>query len=249
MHSERDPRSFATESRKEIMKPDTEGEGRNMADYKAKEHYQDEEIVEGYEGKRFSGPSGWLRDRLEKRAVRKALREVGAGSKILDMPCGTGRFSRLLQMKKNEVAHADISQEMLRHARKRSDCSGGNLGYIRCEAENLPFREGAFDSVLCFRFLPHLPVESRKRALSELARVSRGPLVIDYRSKYAFRSLSRWIRFRLGIAKKLRPRYSLSEISSELSEVGLSVVKWIPVVWLFSEKVVLLCRKHARAQG
>jgi len=113
----------------------------------------------------------------------------------------------------------------------------------------LPFREGAFGSVLCFRFLPHLPVESRKRALTELARVSQGPLVIDYRFKYAFRSLSRWIRYRLGIAKKLRPRYSLSQISSELSEVGLSVVKRIPVVWLFSEKVVLLCQKRAKAEG
>ena len=125
-----------------------------MADYKAKDHYQDEQIVEGYEEKRFSGPSGWLRDRLEKRAVRKALSGVGAESKILDMPCGTGRFSRLLQWGKREVVHADISQEMLQFARKRSDGSGGNWGYIRCEAENLPFREGVFGSVLCFRFLP-----------------------------------------------------------------------------------------------
>jgi len=220
-----------------------------MVDYKAKDHYQDERIVEGYEKKRFSGLSGWLRDRLEKRAIKKALRGVVPGSKILDMPCGTGRFSRLLQTGKNEVVHADISLEMLDFARKRTDSPQRDLRYVRCEAENLPFREGVFGSVLCFRFLPHLPVESRKRALTELARVSQGPLVIDYRFKYAFRSLSRWIRYRLGIAKKLRPRYSLSQISSELSEVGLSVVKRIPVVWLFSEKVVLLCQKRAKAEG
>lgn len=213
-----------------------------MVDYRAKGHYQDEGIVEGYEEKRFSGLSGWLRDRLEKRAIRKALRRVNPGSRLLDMPCGTGRFRQLLQAQKYDVTHADISQEMLDYARKRSDSAGGR--YVRCEAESLPFRESIFGSVLSFRFLPHLPEETRKKVLLELARVSHGPLVIDYRFKYAFRTLSRWIRYRLGFAKKLRPRYSLSQISSELSEVGLTVVKWFPVVWLFSEKVVLLCQKR-----
>jgi SAM-dependent methyltransferase len=164
---------------------------------------------------------------------------------MLDMPCGTGRFRQLLQAEKYEVTHADISQEMLDFARKRSDSQEGATS--RCEAEAASFREGVFGSVLSFRFLPHLPEETRKKVLLELARVSQGPLVIDYRFKYAFRTLSRWIRYRLGIAKKLRPRYSLSQISAELSEVGLTVVKWFPVVWLFSEKVVLLCQKQPRA--
>jgi SAM-dependent methyltransferase len=217
-----------------------------MPDYKAKCHYQDERIAEGYEEKRFSGLSGWLRVRLERRAVAKALRRVGKGLKILDMPCGTGRFAPLLLEGGNEVVQADISSEMIQFARKRRDSRKGVLGFVRCDAENLPFRDGAFDCVLSFRFLPHLPKETRQRAMAELSRVSRGMLIVDYRYRYAFRSLSRWIRHRLGMAKPLRPRYSLSQISSELEEAGLSLVKWIPVVWLFSEKVVLLCERRSR---
>jgi SAM-dependent methyltransferase len=214
--------------------------------YKAKGHYQDEEIVQGYEEKRFSGPSGWLRDRLEKHAVRKALGRLGRGSRILDLPCGTGRFTPLLQEMGYGVVRADISLEMLRHAREVAGPSQGILGSVRCDAEALPFRDGAFDGVLCFRFLPHLPPENRRRVLLELSRVSHGSLIVDYRYRYAFRSLSRWIRHRLGVAKPLRPRHSLSQISSELSETGLSIRRWIPVVCLFSEKVVLLCQKNQK---
>jgi hypothetical protein len=85
--------------------------------------------------------------------------------------------------------------------------------------------------------------------LRELSRVSGGALVLDYRYRYAFRSLSRWIRHRLGLAKPLHPRLSLSQISSELERADLSLVRWIPVVWLFSEKVVLLCRRQSRTRG
>lgn len=216
-----------------------------MSGYKAKGHYQDEGIVRGYEGKRFSGPRGWLTDRMEKRAIRKALKQVGAEGKILDLPCGTGRFSRLLGERGYSIVQADVSLEMIQFARERGGSSSWTGGFVRCDAEDLPFRSGSFDSVLCFRFLPHLPVDARKRALSELARVSRGPLIVDYRYKYAFRSLSRLIRNRLGIARPLRPRYSFSQISSELGEAGLDLIKWIPVVWLFSEKVVLVCRRRA----
>jgi SAM-dependent methyltransferase len=220
-------------------------EGSLGKEYKAKAHYQDGQIVKGYEEKRFSGLSGWLREWAEERAIKKALRQVGTGLRILDMPCGTGRFRPLLREGGNEVVHADISQEMLGFARERADSPQGVLGYIRCEAESLPFRSAAFGSVLCFRFLPHLPVETRKMVLSELARVSRGPFIVDYRYKLAFRSLSRWIRYRLGVAKPLRPRYSISQISSELGEAGVVLLKWVLVVWLFSEKVVLLCQRRS----
>jgi SAM-dependent methyltransferase len=228
---------------------DHEGErrpGSLSKDYKARGHYQDENIVQGYEEKRFSGLSGWLRDRLEKHAVKKALGELGRGSKILDLPCGTGRFTPLFQKMGYLVVRADISLEMLRYATEVAGLRQEILGSVRCDAEALPFRDGSFDGVFCFRFLPHLPPETRKKALLELSRVTHGSLIVDYRYKYAFRSLSRWIRYRLGVAKPLRPRYSLSEISSELGEVGLSVKRWIPVVGLFSEKVVLLCQKHTR---
>jgi len=220
-----------------------------MGEYKARGHYQDARIVEGYEEKRFSGLSGWLRIHLERRAVKKALAQLQKGLSILDMPCGTGRFASLLIERGDKLVGADISLKMIQFAKKRTDLSRGILGSVRCDAEALPFRDGAFDCLLCFRFLPHLPLQSRERVLRELARVSRGALILDYRYKYAFRSLSRWIRHRLGLAKPLRPRYSLSQISREIQRAGLSLVKWTPVVWLFSEKVVLLCRRAGSAKA
>ncbi|MDH7498848.1 MAG: class I SAM-dependent methyltransferase [candidate division NC10 bacterium] len=220
-----------------------------MGKYKARIHYQDPRIVEGYEEKRFSGLSGWLRVHLERRAVAKALRRLGKGSTILDLPCGTGRFASLLWERADRLVEADISLEMIQFARKRTNLERGILGFVRCDAEALPFRDGAFDCVLCFRFLPHLPLATRERVLRELARVSRGGLILDYRYRYAFRSLSRWIRHRLGLAKPLRPRYSLSQICEEVERAGLSLRKWISVVWLFSEKLILLCERPKGAGG
>jgi len=224
--------------------------GMGKAEYRARLHYQDGEVVEGYEAKRFSGLSGWLRTRMEKRAVSKALDYLEDGSLILDLPCGTGRFATLLSAHRMQMVQADISWQMIQFAsRHKCTSTGGFRFFVRCEAEALPFREGAFEGVLCFRFIPHLPPGLRLKVLRELARVSGEAVIVDYRFKYAFRYLSRWIRHRLGLVRSLRPRLSLSQIRSELLQAGLSPVRWIPVAWLFSEKVVVLCRKEGGAPG
>ena len=58
---------------------------------KGREWYQADAVAEAYENKRFSG-GGRLIDRREKRAVLEAMAPV-EGKRILEIACGTGRFS------------------------------------------------------------------------------------------------------------------------------------------------------------
>ena len=60
-----------------------------------------------------------------------------------------------------------------------------SLGYddvqlVECGVERLPYPDQSFDVVTCIGLLMHLDVDVRDRALREFARVSRGPLIIQY---------------------------------------------------------------------
>ncbi|MFH4736111.1 malonyl-ACP O-methyltransferase BioC [Vibrio diabolicus] len=65
--------------------------------------------------------------------------------RVLDLGCGTGYFSQLLQERGAEVFCVDISQEMLSKAMMR--CGHERMNYALADAENLPFDDTSFDYV------------------------------------------------------------------------------------------------------
>ncbi|MFM2594845.1 malonyl-ACP O-methyltransferase BioC [Vibrio harveyi] len=67
------------------------------------------------------------------------------GKRVLDLGCGTGYFSQLLQQRGAEVVCGDISQAMLDKAKQR--CGSEYMHYQLADAENLPFDDESFDYV------------------------------------------------------------------------------------------------------
>ncbi|MGR5237747.1 malonyl-ACP O-methyltransferase BioC [Vibrio alfacsensis] len=65
--------------------------------------------------------------------------------RVLDLGCGTGYFSELLQQRGADVVCADISPAMLDKARER--CGDKRMSYVLADAENLPFDDLSFDYV------------------------------------------------------------------------------------------------------
>ena len=66
------------------------------------------------------------------------------GSRVLDVPCGWGRHTRLLREAGFDVIGADLSPTLLRHA-VRHDRSGG---WTAADVRALPFGAACFDGVV-----------------------------------------------------------------------------------------------------
>ena len=109
------------------------------------------------------------------------LSGVGPGSRVLDVATGTGAQAVAFAETGAEVVGIDLSESMLRIARRKSGCRNVTLGVA--DARELPFEDARFD-VCCVSYgLHEMPVSVRQQALLEMARVTKrnGKLVIvDY---------------------------------------------------------------------
>jgi ubiquinone/menaquinone biosynthesis C-methylase UbiE len=163
---------------------------------------------------------------------------------VLDLPCGTGRFTRQITQSGWKLINGDISLPMLLSAREVNDGNAGLLGSARMDAEHLPFADASLDLVLSIRFLMHVPRSVRPAILREYARVSRRYVVLDVRHKYC---LNTWLkRLRRVFSSRVKlpeQRYNMRELQEDISAGGLRIVRkvwnWPPL----SEKLVLLCEK------
>ena len=94
----------------------------------------------------------------------------GTASAILDVGCGTGRYSGALASHFGcDVVGIDPSEKMLAEA--RSKAAAGRVRYERASAESLPLRDGSVDLVFMSMVYHHL--DDSARALRECRRVLR----------------------------------------------------------------------------
>ena len=95
---------------------------------------------------------------------------VAPGQSVLDVACGTGVVARTVvdqQGGDGRVVGVDLNEGMLAVARRiRPD-----LEWRRADVVDLPFADGAFDTVLCQMALMFFP--DRAAAIREMARVTR----------------------------------------------------------------------------
>lgn len=157
---------------------------------KGEEWYQADDVAESYDKKRFSR-GGQLIDRREKRAVLDALAPV-EGKEILEIACGTGRFTTMLAEQGADIVGIDISEPMLQQGRQRARSAAvdGRLEFVRGDAERLPFADGRFDAVLAMRFF-HI-ADTPETFLTEMCRVSDEQVVFDTFNDRSMRVLYNW---------------------------------------------------------
>jgi ubiquinone/menaquinone biosynthesis C-methylase UbiE len=75
---------------------------------------------------------------------------------VLDLACGTGRLLPFLAKSCSEVVGLDFSGGMLAVSKRKTKVFQ-NIHLVLGDAENLPFREGVFDEIVCsraFKFFP-----------------------------------------------------------------------------------------------
>jgi SAM-dependent methyltransferase len=215
---------------------------------RARTHYQDVAVVDGYDSWRYEAGRGRRRNARDLRAIGRALDEaVRRGHPVrtaLDLPCGTGRLVPLFRERGIRDFGADISLAMMSRARRKY---GDRIRVLRCDANAIPLADASVDAVLAIRFFFHLDLPTRQQVLREMRRVARRWLVLDYRHRYNLRWVSWRIRRRLGLLEEIPHRFTREGLDEELRQVGLRLISAEPsrryFGWL-SDKWIVLAEKR-----
>ncbi|MEP6644932.1 MAG: class I SAM-dependent methyltransferase [Acidobacteriaceae bacterium] len=96
---------------------------------------------------------------------------IPAGSKVLDVACGTGNSAIPAAKAGATVTGVDIASNLLEQARLRAQKEGVKARFEEGDAEDMPYEDGEFDYVVSMfgvMFAPH-----PEKAAAELGRVCR----------------------------------------------------------------------------
>jgi len=214
-----------------------------------REFYRSAQVAEDYDFHRFSSPERQKRNARKWAAIRRALAGTTGVRTILDLPCGTGRFTGALAREGYEIVGSDISHEMLVKAASvevgtKPGSAGTVRGYVQANAEHLPLRNDALDCVVCIRFMMHVDPATRVRMLREFRRVSRRWVVIDYRHKYTFRYVLTHTFGKLGLGRTPLSRVSRADLDQEFRDAGFAIREVVRVSTpLLSDKWVVLAER------
>jgi len=123
----------------------------------------------------------WLADYADKRArdfVSEVITQVAKLSKsarILDIGCGSGKWSLMLAERYSEVTAIDRSQEMIAIAKAiAEETNTKNLTFRVMDASLLNMPDETYDLVNCVTVLQHIVSDhSWQKAVQEIARVTR----------------------------------------------------------------------------
>jgi ubiquinone/menaquinone biosynthesis C-methylase UbiE len=207
--------------------------------YEAKERYQDQQIAETYDQKRFTTLAGKFGHLLAMRGLRKAMRNCPPGSRFLDIPCGTGRLTMEIAKANFKVVGADVSKEMMAVA-ARKNYFGNLTRWVEADAEQLPFDDNEFDYLTSGRFLAHLPPSVRVRVLKEFSRVTKNSIIAGYHILNPLADISRYVRTRGGVSKFRLSRVSMKDAEEEIAQAGLVIKERIAILPLLHDYYYLV---------
>ncbi len=166
----------------------------------------------------------YTRESLELFRPLLAGREAG---RVLDLGCGTGALPPLLAEWDAGVRRyvgVDLSPGMLRVAAGKARAAALPAGFAAASADALPFRDGAFDTVLSASSLhfwarPEAALGEARRVLRPGGRL----LLVDWsRDPLAMRVLDAWLRLR-SLGRSHHRVYTAAEARALLRDAGFRV--------------------------
>jgi ubiquinone/menaquinone biosynthesis C-methylase UbiE len=136
------------------------------------------DVATGYDAKRKAAPK-WA---AEQRIIEGFIDILEIGSKILDVPVGTGRFIPAYERNDHDWRGVDKSVDMLKEAAAKVTKSKPNVINLSTgDATCLDFDDGIFDMSIMCRLTRWLTPEQRTQALKELQRVTKSKIVFTAR--------------------------------------------------------------------
>lgn len=108
--------------------------------------------------------------------------DLAPRSRILDVPCGSGRHALALAGRGHRVVGVDISPEAVEHARRAAAETGLVVDLTVAEMRDIP-RDGTFDAAICMgNSVGYLDLAGLREFVAAMAGAvcPGGGLVIDY---------------------------------------------------------------------
>ncbi|MFI9005957.1 SAM-dependent methyltransferase [Actinosynnema sp. NPDC053489] len=107
---------------------------------------------------------------------------LAPGSRVLDVPCGSGRHSLELARRGHRVTGVDLSAEAVGHARRAA--AGLDVEFVHADMRDVP-RDGGFDAAVCLgNSFGYLELDGLREFVAALGGAVRpgGGLVVDLAS-------------------------------------------------------------------
>jgi ubiquinone/menaquinone biosynthesis C-methylase UbiE len=95
----------------------------------------------------------------------ETLLALAPGARLLDLGCGSGIFTQLLQARGYDCVGLDLSQKLLQLGKQETPA----IHYVQADVEALPFASGSVDFVILSCLVHHLP--NPQRCAEEVFRV------------------------------------------------------------------------------
>ncbi|MEM8767731.1 MAG: methyltransferase domain-containing protein [Pseudomonadota bacterium] len=145
------------------------------------------------------------RHQRTRNVIVDALAAVPAGARVLDLPCGTGRLLPLLMEKGFQYVGADSSEHMVEATRKKLAAHSANTDAAN-DAElhvqdvtAMSFADDSFDAAVVNRLFHHFTQRAtRVAALTELRRVTNGPVFVFFLNAWTWRGMAFRARHLIG---------------------------------------------------
>jgi ubiquinone/menaquinone biosynthesis C-methylase UbiE len=178
-----------------------------------------DERSESYDARRFD----YFRF-FQKRVV--SLAHPVKGGRFLDIGCGTGwavRYAAGLVGEGGGAFGIDISPKMIERAKANSR-DDGNIHFYQADAEEIPFEDGFFDSIICTNSFHHYLNPSN--VLNEVHRVLKPGGRVHIVDPTADLFIVRWIERRTGRKDPSHVKlYSTAEFRALFEKSGLKPLR------------------------
>ena len=202
----------------------------------------DQDIAK-YEKRRYGTPDQKLVDRLEQARVDDIIRSLElAEVRVLDAPCGYGRFSTVFASHGTKIICADVSAAMVGRARERIAEEGHRGMYVVMDIRHLPFKANAVEATFTMRLFHHgFARDEMAVILKELARVTRRWVILSY---YRHNALHVFFRRLKGFSSRIKMMTD-EEFLAEVKAAPLAVRSRRPVFpFLHAQTLVVLEKVH-----
>lgn len=204
-------------------------------------HYKEVEIAEKYDAVRFSSTAGKVFNRLEKNTVCAAFAGIPVGTKILDVPCGTGRLAEALLEAGYKVQGADISAAMLDVASKKLARFGDKFQTTVSDVRDLAKIEPkSHETALCARVLMHFPLDEQIGFLKAVAALTKGRVVFTHCYDSPYQRFRRNVKAMFGLQPSATHPISNDHIKKLLAATGLKELRRHRFLPFISEAIIVV---------